>query len=272
MKEAYSVGIDTWAGDLVTPEYVEQCAEEILEQLLKHEDAIGPVVTAGRTAPDGVGVRMTIEGATDPLDAAAHAMRLFEKATIEADLRLGDIARVEVTEEDLLDVEDRAPELVGVSEVGEILGVSRQRISALRTSEFFPKPAAELKSGPVWFLSDLQRFIQDWDRRPGRKKKGEHLMWTAKFQGGPWQGQRKMSGEPPLEVRIPDDEEGAPYKYRLSATVGSWGEDLTVAIYEPGARECPVCGAETDDGVVAPGGTGVIDFTCPNGHTFQAPE
>lgn len=60
------------------------------------------------------------------------------------------------------------PGLVGVSEIAEQLGVSRQRASALQTRSDFPAPAAVLRSGPVWYAADVATFVTDWSRRPGR--------------------------------------------------------------------------------------------------------
>jgi hypothetical protein len=61
------------------------------------------------------------------------------------------------------------PELVGISEVAETLGVSRQRASELRGQPAFPAPVAVLRATPVWRRADLGRFLETWDRRPGRR-------------------------------------------------------------------------------------------------------
>ena len=60
------------------------------------------------------------------------------------------------------------PELVGVSEIADILGVTRQRASALAKTASFPVPVATLASGPVWTRPSLNRFIDEWPRREGR--------------------------------------------------------------------------------------------------------
>lgn len=49
--------------------------------------------------------------------------------------------------------------LLGLSEAAEIFGVSRQVISNWRLRYHdFPKPVAELKSGPVWYLKDFKQW------------------------------------------------------------------------------------------------------------------
>lgn len=54
--------------------------------------------------------------------------------------------------------------LMGVAEVADFLGVTRQRVHQLRQGEGFPAPAAELKAGPVWESADVER----WAREQGR--------------------------------------------------------------------------------------------------------
>jgi predicted DNA-binding transcriptional regulator AlpA len=59
-------------------------------------------------------------------------------------------------------------DLVGVTEVREILGVSRQRVHQLiRDREDFPEPVAELASGRVW----LRKDIEMWARKTGRSER-----------------------------------------------------------------------------------------------------
>jgi predicted DNA-binding transcriptional regulator AlpA len=56
-------------------------------------------------------------------------------------------------------------ELVGVHEIAEMLGVSRQRVHAItRTHPDFPPPIAELASGRIWRRAD----VEAWARRTGR--------------------------------------------------------------------------------------------------------
>lgn len=63
------------------------------------------------------------------------------------------------------------PPLAGVSEIAELLGVSRQRVAELRRRPDFPGPVAQLKAGPVWRAGDLSRFADEWQRKPGRPRK-----------------------------------------------------------------------------------------------------
>lgn len=54
--------------------------------------------------------------------------------------------------------------LVGVAEIAEMLGVTRQRVNQLAREEGFPQPEAELSAGRIWKRSD----VVAWARRTGR--------------------------------------------------------------------------------------------------------
>jgi predicted DNA-binding transcriptional regulator AlpA len=58
--------------------------------------------------------------------------------------------------------------LVGPAEVGEMLGVSRQRVDQIaRDDPKFPKPEAELATGRVW----KRAAIEKWAKGVGRTVK-----------------------------------------------------------------------------------------------------
>lgn len=76
---------------------------------------------------------------------------------------------VEVSSDDRLtrDIEQPTfPEFVGLSEIAERLGVSKQRVGELRPR--LPKPVTELRSGPIWQWPAIERFVKSWARKPGR--------------------------------------------------------------------------------------------------------
>ena len=62
------------------------------------------------------------------------------------------------------------PEIAGVAEVAAMLGISRQRLHALRERHEFPAPVATLAAGPVWRKHDLTTFAEGWHRKPGRPR------------------------------------------------------------------------------------------------------
>lgn len=61
-------------------------------------------------------------------------------------------------------------EVLGVTEVAALLGISRQRVDVLSHSDpDFPEPMAVLGRGRVWQRDD----IVEWARATGREIKGE---------------------------------------------------------------------------------------------------
>lgn len=63
---------------------------------------------------------------------------------------------------------------LGLTEIGELLGVSRQRAFTLSKRADFPKPSATLKAGRIWDQADIEEWEKTWDRsnqggRPKRK-------------------------------------------------------------------------------------------------------
>lgn len=67
--------------------------------------------------------------------------------------------------------------LGGVTEVAELIGISRQRFADLRARADFPAPVAELASGPVWDIDAVRRWAGSGARRgPGRPSKEERVV------------------------------------------------------------------------------------------------
>lgn len=54
--------------------------------------------------------------------------------------------------------------LVGIHEIAEALGVSRQRADVIVKRPGFPKPVDELRMGRVWRASDFEK----WRAKHGR--------------------------------------------------------------------------------------------------------
>ena len=84
-----------------------------------------------------------------------------------------DVRDLQVTEwsafEAMLD-EPTYPEVVGITEIAALLGTSRQRASELARSRRFPAPLADLAAGPIWPKPAVERFVEEWDRKPGRPR------------------------------------------------------------------------------------------------------
>lgn len=55
--------------------------------------------------------------------------------------------------------------LVGIAEIAELIGVTRQRVDQLtRADPEFPQPVAELHAGRIWQRADIVK----WARSTGR--------------------------------------------------------------------------------------------------------
>jgi hypothetical protein len=56
-------------------------------------------------------------------------------------------------------------DLVGIAEIAEMIGVTRQRVDQLsRNDPDFPEPVAELHAGRIWTRHD----VLQWAQRAGR--------------------------------------------------------------------------------------------------------
>jgi predicted DNA-binding transcriptional regulator AlpA len=65
---------------------------------------------------------------------------------------------------------------LGLTEIGELLGVSRQRAFTLSKRADFPAPLANLKAGRIWDRTAIEAWEKTWDRsnqggRPKQKPK-----------------------------------------------------------------------------------------------------
>lgn len=150
---------------------------DALEDLLEELPRLGAMgAIAHGKIPETVGARFHVK-ADEPEEAVPFALRIFRAAAERVGLVLGEIEFVEaVTDERLQrDLEQPPDTYLGVSEVARLLGVSKQRVSELRSRPDFPAPVAELASGPVWRGSQLRRFLEGWPRRPGRPPTVESL-------------------------------------------------------------------------------------------------
>jgi hypothetical protein len=137
-------------------------ADRVLESL----EGRGPAVQVG---PQEVAVRFTV-AARDVETASREALRTFRDVLPELEPVAIELQSVGEQERQL--AASNVPELLGVSEVAEALGVSKQRVAELSESESFPAPIIRLRAGPVWARSAIARFLNQWPRKPGRPARG----------------------------------------------------------------------------------------------------
>lgn len=166
--ETWSIAI-TFAGDQPTLSSEDEDVHERVSDLMDFLSDHSPAVSFG----DG---RYTVRLAFDSnsaFDAISDAVENVQSYARKVDLPVWDVVSVEATEwsefERQLDT-PTFPRVIGVSELSSLLGVSKQRASELARATRFPRPFAELASGPVWLEPTVRRFVGEWERRPGRPR------------------------------------------------------------------------------------------------------
>jgi predicted DNA-binding transcriptional regulator AlpA len=149
-------------------------AEVVMDDVVGY----GGVVVVGDRR---VGARITVE-ASEAGEAALAGAQVVAAAVYNAGLQGTEPVRLEVVDEaDLAreSMEPTFPDVIGSTEVAEMLGVTRQRLHQLRAREEFPQPIVELAATPVWLRAAIKAY---GDRRP-------------RIQGAP--GHRAASGVAP---------------------------------------------------------------------------
>lgn len=164
----YSVTVETSApgGD---EQLVDRRAIDELMGLLEEH---GGVVSAG---PEWSSwdASIGVEAAT-----AAEATRVGQAVIADSAAKAGlpdwPVVRVETIDEDARDdlaTSPNMPDLVSGPEIARLLGVSRQRVHQLAAGNpQFPKPLYRLGVGSLWTRSAIERFAEEWERKPGRPK------------------------------------------------------------------------------------------------------
>lgn len=59
---------------------------------------------------------------------------------------------------------DQKPRTGGLTEIGELLDVSRQRAYSLAKKPGFPDPIATSRAGRTWNLDAVETWAETWDR------------------------------------------------------------------------------------------------------------
>jgi predicted DNA-binding transcriptional regulator AlpA len=72
------------------------------------------------------------------------------------------------------------PNVAGLEETAELLGISRERIRQLRAAGRLPEPR-QLASGPVWDRAEIEAFRQD-RIADGRRVAGKHSMCLQRWR------------------------------------------------------------------------------------------
>ena len=105
--------------------------------------------------------------------AAARAEALLTSRGVEVE-RAIDVEVATFDEYERKAWEPTIPVLVGAAEVGELLGVSRQRVHQLGMLDVFPRPLVRVRMGPLWDRRAIETFDRGWKRAPGRPAAPKH--------------------------------------------------------------------------------------------------
>ena len=133
-------------------------------------ETVEPFAGIISTAPDRCSLRLSVS-ARDEVTAAVAGHDLAVKAFANVGLPEWSCIRLEALTEAELNADlarSNFPDLLGVAEMADRFGVSRQRIHTLRKRPDFPAPVVELAAGPIWLRAAAEAFLQIWDRKPGR--------------------------------------------------------------------------------------------------------
>jgi hypothetical protein len=122
---------------------------------------------ASRPRSGMVDVTVHAPKAMDPWDAGQKLSAVVEQVIGARPVGVEVITEVELFRRA---DEPTMPELVSAAEIGQELGVSRQRVHKLRSMPGFPAPLAELGGGAVWDAVAVRKFAESWERRPGRPR------------------------------------------------------------------------------------------------------
>jgi hypothetical protein len=124
---------------------------------------------------DGVGFYVT--GYVEAEVAAEAVVMLCEQSGAwMKDMSLsGHLAGVEALALDIAEIraeKPTVPELASAADAAKLLGISRQRVHQLTTSNpRFPQPVSRVATGPLWTKASIEWFNSIWDRQPGRPAK-----------------------------------------------------------------------------------------------------
>jgi hypothetical protein len=146
-------------------QHLDTVPDEIVDEFIELMQEYGGTVSIGE---GGYGATFSIrerDGAGSCLSAAEAGQDAIFRAAKQAGLPIIPLRVLDVRTFAVHDVEleqPAIPELVSVSEIADILGVSRQRAHQLTKRPDFPEPIARLGAGPVWTRPSLNLFVERW--------------------------------------------------------------------------------------------------------------
>lgn len=138
----------------ITTSGTEGVSEEMALSVL---DKLPDGAAVSMRVPDQLGATFTVSTLT-PTMAALEGFRLFDEALGRDDYEVVDlqVSTYEALESRWADEGD----LVGVTEIAKMIGLSRQRAGQLTKRPDWPEPYARLASGPVWRRLEVEEVLR----------------------------------------------------------------------------------------------------------------
>lgn len=159
-----------WRAILTYP-HPENLDDDALETLVRAVPGYG--VIDANASTHTMRVEMTIEAAT-LRQATEAALKAARTAHTDAFGHPGEPTHLRVldVDEHLRESTNPTPlDLVGLVEVADIIGRTKQRAGQLAQQPDFPAPVAELRSGPVWTRASIEHWFEHWHPQTGRPRR-----------------------------------------------------------------------------------------------------
>jgi predicted DNA-binding transcriptional regulator AlpA len=118
--------------------------------------------------------------------------------------------------------------IVGVAEIAELLGVSRQRVDQLTRRADFPPAVAELASGRLWVRGQVERWAFS-DNRLERKR----TLSRSEYRVLPWSGLTVGGSSPYMSLQAQLTEQGVQgwrFDHRTLIDYGN-GQQIEYAVF-----------------------------------------
>ncbi len=77
----------------------------------------------------------------------------------------------------------KTPDIVGLHEAAELLGISKTALAERRRAGTFPEPAVKLRCGPIWRKADVEKHARTYAPSVGGWENDTHR--NLRGAGGP---------------------------------------------------------------------------------------
>lgn len=125
--------------------------EDVIEELAE----FSPAVQYG----DGLLSTTATRVASSPTEAYDFIYEALNPLTGKLDVELVEVKTTERQDRDL--ERSNLPEFVGIAEISELAGTTRQRVFQMTANRGFPFPVMELRSGRLWSRAAVETYLHN---------------------------------------------------------------------------------------------------------------